>query len=224
MDELSTAIKAVESGADRLELCGPGEGGLTPSEALLAEVSSSVKVPIHMMIRPREGDFVYSPDEFAQMMRAIELAKSHRGEHSEQHGQAVSGRVEAVVLGVLTPQKKLDLPRMRDLTAAARPLRVTCHRAFDSTVDSVEALDQLTELGVDSVLTSGQRETALEGVEVLRSLQERAAGAITILAGGGVRAHNVAEIIAATGVVEVHARASDTRAFYELVRRTRSIT
>lgn len=195
MDSLDAAREAASSGADRIELCGRGEGGLTPSRALLASVISDATIPVHMMVRPRTGGFVYSEDEVAKMRGAIEMA------HEEGAG--------GVVFGVLRPDGTLDVDVMRELTELARPMRVGCHRAFDATPDADAALDQLIALGVDLVLTSGHAPTALEGVATLARHVQRAAGRITILAGGTVRGENVKRIVEGSGVTEVHARATD---------------
>ena len=209
VDTLETARAAEASGAGRLELCGPGEGGLTPSPALLALVMAHAAIPVHVMVRPREGGFRYTADEFAAMRRGVELAK----------GAGAAG----VVFGILRADATLDEERMRDLIALARPLRVACHRAFDRTPDADAALETLLALGVDLVLTSGHAPTAIEGTPTLARLVRRAGDALVILAGGTVRAENVAELVAATGVREVHARASDPAAFAALVRAARSL-
>ncbi len=212
VDTLETACAAVDCGAGRLELCGPGEGGLTPSRALIgavraaltAEGTRAIAVPIHVMIRPREGDFRYSDAEFAEMRDGVLMARE--------------AGAEGVVCGILRADGSLDVERMRTLVDLARPMRVACHRAFDRTPDADAALDQLIALGVDLVLTSGHAATALEGTGTLARHVRRAAGRIVILAGGGVRAGNVRRILDETGVQEVHARASDPQVFAALVR------
>ncbi len=187
------AERAIAEGADRLELCGPGEGGLTPALATLGFVARSLKLPTHAMVRPRAGDFVYDRDDFAKMCVAIPRLREHGA--------------TGVVLGVLEEDGRLDLPRMRELVALADGMRVVCHRAFDATPDADEALEQLIELGVHEVLTSGHAATALEGAATLKRHVERAAGRIEILAGGGIRPHNVRALVTQTGVQCVHARA-----------------
>jgi len=216
VDTLETSCAAVECGAGRLELCGPGEGGLTPSRALIGAVRAAltnegrapVAVPIHVMIRPREGDFHYSDAEFAEMRDGVLMAKD--------------AGAEGVVFGMLHADGRLDAERMRELIALAHPMRVGCHRAFDRTPDADAALDTLIALGVDVVLTSGHAPTALEGTGTLARHVRRAAGRIVILPGGNVRAENVQRIINETGVHEVHARASDAQVFGDLVRASRS--
>lgn len=208
VDQLSTAVAAERNGAGRLELCGPGEGGLTPSPALLAEVMGAVRIPVHAMTRPRTGDFVYSAAEFATMKDEVAMIKA-------------SG-CAGVVLGISNPDGTLDLPRMRELIALARPMRVGVHRAFDATPDADAALDQLIAMGVDVVLAAGHAPTAEEGIANLARYVRRAAGRTVIMPGGGVRAHNVQRIIRETGAPEVHARASDPEVFAALCRAVRA--
>lgn len=204
VDTFEAAVAAAAVGAGRIELCGSGEGGLTPSPVLLREVMAAVAVPVHVMIRPREGDFVYAAAEVAAMHRAI--------------ADAQAAGAAGVVFGVLRPDGTLDTGAMLALIAAARPLRVACHRAFDRTPDADAAFETLLELGVDLVLTSGHARTALEGVDVLARHVRRGGTRLTTLAGGSVRAENVARIVGATGVREVHARATDPEVFTRLVR------
>ena len=209
VDRLDTACAAEASGAGRLELCGPGEGGLTPSSEMLAAVMAAVRIPVHVMVRPRTGDFVYTNDEFDAMRRGVELAK----------GSGAAG----VVFGMLCADGLLDAVRMRELVALARPLRVGCHRAFDATPDADAALDTLLALGVDLVLTSGHAPTALDGVATLARHVRQAGGRMVILAGGNVREGNVVAVVGASDVREVHARAAEPDAFAALVRTVRSV-
>jgi copper homeostasis protein len=189
------AEAAMAAGADRLELCGPGEGGLTPDLATLGWLAQSRGFPVHAMLRPRAGDFVYDADEFAQMCRTIPRLR--------EHGAA------GVVFGVLQPNGHLDVPRMRELVSLSVGLRSVCHRAFDATPDPAETLRELLALGVDEVLTSGHAPTALDGADTLRRLQAQADGRLAILAGGSVRPHNVRALVEQSGVRRVHARAAD---------------
>ena len=204
VDQLETACAAERHGAERLELCGPGEGGLTPSPASLHEVLVAVRIPVHAMIRPRTGDFVYTAEEFAAMREGIAMAKA--------------AGAAGVVFGITHAAGTLDVARMAELVTLARPLRVGIHRAFDRAPDPEVALDQVIALGIDVVLTSGHAESAEQGIPALARLVTRAAGRTVILAGGGVRAPNVRRIINETGVHEVHARASDPEVFAAVVR------
>ena len=149
-------------------------------------------VPVVAMIRPRGGDFVHTPAELARMVDDIRVMRS--------------AGVHGVVFGVLDAHGGIAIDAMRRLIDAAAPLAVTCHRAFDATIDLERALDTLIEMGVARLLTSGGAETASEGASTIASLVARARGDIQIIAGGGVRANNVAALVRATGVAAVHAR------------------
>ena len=195
VETAAQAVAAVEAGADRLELCGPGEGGLTPEPELVDAVVASVNVPVHAMLRPREGNFVYTDAEFALMRADLQRLRAQR--------------VQGVVFGVLLADRRLNVERMRLLVADAAGLTTVCHRAFDYTPDAEAALRDLLALGVDEVLTSGHAPTALEGADALRRLHELGGGQLAILAGGGVRPQNVRALVAQSGVHRVHARATD---------------
>ena len=199
VDSMATSLGAEAAGAGRLELCGSGIGGTTPSYGLMALVRERVRIPIHVMIRPREGNFVYSDDEFDVMCRDIKAARS--------------ARVDGVVFGILRADSTIDEQRMAQLVEEARPMRVGCHRAFDATPNADQALDALLRLSVDVVLTSGHAPTALDGVSQLAAHRVSAGTALTILAGGGVRADNVKQILTKAGVADVHVRATDTAVF-----------
>lgn len=181
---------AVAGGAGRLEVCARLDaGGLTPTDALLAEALATT-IPAFAMIRPRAGDFVYSPRELDNMR--VDLARKRAlGAHG-------------FVLGLLTRAGDVDVHPLRELVALAHPNPVTFHRAFDHAHNRLEALEHLIECGVTRVLTSGGAADAFKGREELRHLVERARGRITILPGGGVRAHNAAAIVHETGVMELH--------------------
>src|SRR5688500_6596319 len=144
------------------------------------------------MVRPRAGDFVYSDGEFAQALREAASAR-RRGAHG-------------IVFGTLQPDDRVDIDRTRRLVEHAGDLPVTFHRAFDAVPDQTAALEDLVTAGVRRVLTSGAAPTALEGADRLAALVEQGAGRLTVLAGGGVRAHNVRALLVRTGVTEVHAR------------------
>jgi copper homeostasis protein len=144
------------------------------------------------MIRPRGGGFVYSGVERDVMLRDVEIARSLG--------------VHGIVIGVLGENGKIDGARTRELVRVAEDLPVTFHRAFDHVTNAGDALDQLIDLGVARVLTSGGANTALEGASRIGALVNQAEGRVGIVAGGGVRESNVQEIITLTGVDQVHAR------------------
>lgn len=195
VDSVESALGAQAGGADRVELCDNLlEGGTTPSAGLIALCCTRLRIPVHVLIRPRGGDFVYSDLELEVMRRDVGVAK--------EFGAA------GVVTGVLLPDGSIDLPRTRALIAAARPLAVTFHRAFDFTRDPDQALDDLIALGVDRLLTSGQAAMAIEGTGILARLVRRAAGRIAIAVGGGVSEENIVSLLEQTGAAEFHVRAT----------------
>jgi copper homeostasis protein len=202
VDTLASARAAMRAGADRLELCGPGDGGTTPSHGLIACVRAACRVPLFVMIRPRPGPFTCTDDEFAVTRADVAAAKALGA--------------DGVVAGILREDGRVDAARMATLVADAAPLPVTMHRAFDRAADLPSALDALVDAGVARVLTSGGAPTALAGADALARLVAHAGGRVAILAGGGVRAHTVQALLARSGVREVHARATDPVPFAEL--------
>lgn len=193
VETLESALAGERAGVDRVELCANlGEGGTTPDAGLIAAVAGQLQVPVFVMIRSRPGDFVYTDEEIRIMTRDI---------------QAIGPLgASGFVLGALAPDHRVDVERTRALVDAAEGLPVTFHRAFDLTPSPTEALEELIQIGVGRVLTSGTAATASEGVDVIAALTEVARDRIGILAGGGIRDHNVVEIIRRTRVGEVHAR------------------
>ena len=191
VDSIESALAAAAGGAQRMELCANlVEGGTTPSAGTLAECRRRLDIPICVLVRPRAGDFLYSAPEFAVLLEDVRRAK--------EAGAA------GVVIGVLQSNGTIDKDRTSQLIAAARPLQVTFHRAFDVCRDAAEALDALIALGVERVLTSGQAPTAPQGVATIARLVRQAAGRIGILPGGGITPENVVALVQATGVSEVH--------------------
>ncbi len=185
-------LNAIEGGADRIELCsGLAEGGLTPSIAMIR--FSSDRIPTNVLIRPRSGDFTYSPEELEVMASDIKAA--------------VEAGAAGVVIGVLTENGHVDKDACRYLLKNANGLDNTFHRAFDLTADPMEALEDIIELGFKRILTSGQSQSALEGAELISELRKRAAGRVSIMAGAGVNPTNAADIVRLTGVNELHASA-----------------
>src|SRR5256885_4769372 len=191
VDSIESALAAARGGAHRIELCANLiEGGTAPSAGTLAVCRSQLDIPIFVLIRPRCGDFLYSAAELAVMLEDIRRAKE--------------AGAQGIVTGVLRADGDMDTDRTRELSEAARPLQVTFHRAFDVCRDAGRALETLIALGVERVLTSGQAGTALEGADTIAGLVRRAAGRIVVLPGGGVTEDNVAALVRATGVTEVH--------------------
>lgn len=205
VDSVEGALASERVGAGRVELCGPGVGGTTPSFGLMAQCRERLKIPMHVMIRPREGNFDYNDDEFESMLRDIKAARS--------------ARADGVVFGILKTDETIDEDRMRALIQAARPMRVACHRAFDATPNATDALEALLRLEVDLVLTSGHSATAMDGRAMLRQHTDRVTGhTLRIMAGGGVRANNVIDIVRDTNVRDVHVRATDPEVFAAAVQ------
>ena len=191
---VASCIAAEEGGAQRIELCDNLlEGGTTPSYATIAVAREKVQIDLYPIIRPRGGDFLYDDLEFAVMQKDIKLCKSLG--------------CNGVVIGLLTADGKVDIPRTKELVKLAWPMGVTFHRAFDMTEDPLQALEDIIETGCERILTSGQRNTATEGIPLLKTLVEKAAGRIAIMVGSGVRAHNIAELVKETGAAEFHTTA-----------------
>ncbi|MGC1451177.1 MAG: copper homeostasis protein CutC [Candidatus Sulfotelmatobacter sp.] len=191
VDSVASAVAAERGGAGRVELCGSLiEGGITPSAGLIEMARAAVSIALHVMIRPRAGDFCYDTDEFETMRRDIALAKRMRA--------------NGVVFGILDPNGNVDVARTRQLADLARPLAVTFHRAFDMTADLFRALDDVCAAGADRVLSSGGELTAQQGRETIAQLIQRAHGRIVIMPGSGIKPDNVRALVAHTGAAEVH--------------------
>ncbi len=189
VEGIASAIAAGEGGADRIELCeNLAVGGLTPSIGTMMSASQNVGGTIHVLIRPRGGDFVYSAHE-------LDVIKNDL--------QRITWEAGGVVLGVLDDHGRIDVGAMRSLIELARPKSVTFHRAFDVVRDPFEALEMLVDLGVDRVLTSGRPGAARDSIDLLARLVERAKDRITILAGGSIRAADL-QMLASAGIKEVH--------------------
>ncbi len=191
VETAGAAVAAERGGAQRVELCTQLRlGGLTPGEELMGFVRESVRVPIFAMIRPRAGNFVYSPEELAQMLRDIAAA------------QRVG--MGGIVLGVLTRDHQVDVERTRELVMAAQPLPVTFHRAFDDVADLDAALEEVIETGAARILTSGGAPTAPDGIEKLARLLAAAKERVIVLPGGGINASNVVHVARQSGARELH--------------------
>lgn len=192
--DIDSAIAAQKGGASRIELCSAlSEGGITPSAGLAAE-ACTLGLTVHALIRPRGGDFLYSPAEVRTMVADIKMLT--------QLG------VDGVVIGCLTADGDIDIAACRTLVDAAQGVNVTFHRAFDRCRNPQEALEQIISLGCNRLLTSGQEATAVDGIPLLTQLVKQADGRIIIMPGCGVNAGNAAQILQATGAKEIHASAS----------------
>ncbi|RHJ52964.1 copper homeostasis protein CutC [Bacteroides sp. AM10-21B] len=197
-NSVESCMAAQAGGADRVELCaGIPEGGTTPSYGNIVIAREALQnTRLHVIIRPRGGDFLYSPTEQRIMLKDIDNAR----------------RLEAdgVVLGCLTADGEVDIPLMKQFMEAAQDISVTFHRAFDVCRNPQKALEDIISLGCDRILTSGQQLSAEMGIPLLKELQQQAAGRITLLAGCGVNETNIARIARETGIHEFHFSARET--------------
>ena len=191
VEALEAAVAAERGGADRIELCSDlAVGGLTPQTALLRAVRQRIQIPIFAMIRPRAGDFVYSPAEFAQMKKSL----------AEARDAGASG----LVFGILNPDHTVDIDRTRELVELARPLPVTFHRVFDECSDLSQALDNVERLGASRILTAGGAASALEGATNIAMLVAAAGERVTIVTAAGIHAGNILQLAKTTRAQEFH--------------------
>jgi copper homeostasis protein len=189
-----SAINAQNAGTDRIELCSElSVGGITPSYGLLLQVAEQVTIPVHVLIRPRSGDFYYTDEEFLQMKANIELCKKLG--------------FQGIVTGVLNLDNSIDVKRTQELIVLSKPLSFTFHRAFDCVIDPIKSLETLMNLGVDRILTSGQKNKALDGLALLKKLKDIAKDKLIILPGSGINSENI-DLFKQAGFTEIHTSAS----------------
>lgn len=193
---LEHALAAQRGGADRIELCVSLDvGGLTPDDELAKAVRANLQIPIFTMVRPRAGGFVYSDAEFAAIRSSIERARQFQ--------------MDGVVLGILTPRGRVDVPRTLELVNLAKGMAITFHRAIDEAADFLEAFEDIKQTGANRILTSGGAPSALAGATqiaklVARSQEKVAQGNVAILPGAGINAENICEVARITGAREFH--------------------
>lgn len=193
IDSVQSAINSEKGGAIRVELCDNlFEGGTTPSAGTIAITRKQISIGLQVIIRPRGGDFLFSDLEMEIMKHDVQTAKNLGA--------------DGVVIGILTPEGKVDKARCAELISIARPMNVTFHRAFDMTVDPFEALEDIVELGCERILTSGQQKSAIEGKALIAELHQKADGRIIIMPGAGIDEYNIDQMIAC-GVEECHVAA-----------------
>lgn len=191
---LPSSIIAERAGAKRVELCeNPADGGTTPSYGTIKQTREKIGISLYPIIRPRGGNFFYDEEEFAIIKQDILLCK--------QVG------CDGISTGVHLQNGEIDTERLKRIVEWAYPMGVTCHRVFDATPDPFKALEQIIDSGCERILTSGQKTTAPEGIEVLANLVQRAEGRIIIMPGAGVRSSNIQQLIDATGATEFHTSA-----------------
>ena len=194
--DIDSVVAAANGGADRVELCcALSEGGLTPSIGMIEDAKSASGIKVNVLIRPRSGDFLYSQAEIRTMIRDIAYCRRIG--------------VNGVVCGALTSDGNIDKDACRRMAYMAGGLHKTFHRAFDMCRDPRQAVHDIIDLGFDRILTSGQSATALEGADLIRDLQAEFPE-ITFIAASGITPDNAAEIVARTGVREIHASAKAT--------------
>ena len=175
-----SAINAEKAGAHRIELCeNLAVGGLTPNYKLAKEVISELIIPVFILIRPRDGDFNYSKNEFEQIKKDIILFKDLG--------------CKGIVSGILTKDKNLDINRTKELIKLSRPLEFTFHRAFDEVINPIETLHQLIKLKVNRLLTSGQMKTAIKGIDMIKKLIILSEDNIKIMPGSGINPGNISK-------------------------------
>lgn len=191
VDSVESAVIAVNAGANRLELCSNLViGGTTPGIFMFQEIKRRCNTLIHVLIRPRFGDFLYTDSEFLIMKKEIEQFKKEGA--------------DGVVIGCLRADGSLDRNGMKELISVAGDMNITLHRAFDLAKDPFQTLEEAISLGIHRILTSGQTNAAPEGVKLLKELKEKANGRIKILAGSGVNEKNIGDLYDKTGIMEYH--------------------
>jgi copper homeostasis protein len=191
IDSIESALNAQTAGADRVELCDNLiEGGTTPSYGTIISARSNLNISLHVIIRPRGGDFLYTDIEYDIMRRDIESC----GE---------SG-VDGIVIGILTSDGRIDIDRTARLVEFSRPMSVTFHRAFDMCADPARGIEEIIQSGANRLLTSGQKKTAFEGSVLINKLIKQAQGRIIIMPGSGVDETNIAGLAKNTGACEFH--------------------
>lgn len=203
LDDIAGAFLAEELGADRIELCaGLIEGGTTPSLGTVSTVLGGIgRIGVRVLIRQRGGDFVYTADELDAMCADIEAI----------HALPIPAGVElGFVIGALLPSGEIDTAATARLVEACGPAPTVFHKAFDQVHDLSAALESLIDLGIGGVLTSGGAPRAIDAADAVSGLVHQSAGRIAIIAGGGVRPENVAELVSRTGITEVHLRAAES--------------
>ncbi len=193
-NSFESAKAADQGGAHRIELCTQlAVGGLTPSHQLIEKVITELNIPVHVLIRPRKGNFCYSEDEINVMINDIDFCKK--------------AGCKGVVSGVLTSENKIDIAATKRLINASKGLDFTFHRAFDCTDNAFEALEDLKTLKIKRILSSGQKSTAFEGLTLLKEINQLSQGEIEIMPGSGINVKNAASF-KKTGFKSIHLSAT----------------
>lgn len=193
-NSFASAVAAQNGGAQRIELCeNLNEGGTTPSYGTIKKVRETTQIKVYVLIRPRAGDFLYTREEFEVMKEDIVNCKALG--------------CDGVVIGILDADGNVDIERTKELVNIASPMGVTFHRAFDSCNNGLQALEDIIHCGCERILTSGMKNTALDGRVFLKELVERAANRIIIMPGSGVNEYNISELMIVTKAQEYHTSA-----------------
>lgn len=192
---IESCIAAQKAGADRIELCaGPGEGGTTPSYALIKEAKRILQIDLYVMIRPRGGDFLFSHEDFEIMKNDVRVCKELG--------------CDGIVTGILTADGKVDKKRCGELLSLAYPLEATFHRAFDRVSDPFASLEEIIDVGFERILTSGLKPKAVDSTPLLSQLIKKSDARIIIMPGSGVSSENIISIAENTGAKEFHSSAT----------------
>lgn len=190
-DSVESAIAAQKGGADRIELCSNLViGGVTPGRALFGLVRKYTDIKIHVLLRPRYGDYCYNTYEFEQLKEEVQMYREMKA--------------EGIVIGMLNADGSLDTYRMKELVKTAGNMKIVLHRAFDVCVNPMAAMEQAIAIGMDTILTSGQQDSAWRGKELLKELYKQSRGRIEILAAGGIDAGVMERLIPYTGISAYH--------------------
>lgn len=188
---IDSCVLAQKAGADRIEFCSDYTvGGITPTHNNIFEVRKLVHISLHVIIRPRGGNFIYSNEEIELMKRDILFCKQHN--------------VDGVVFGVLNSDNRININANKELVELAKPMSVTFHRAIDECIDIETAFNEIIGLGFDKVLSSGGKQSALAGIEILKNCQVKFGEKITIIPGGGIRSNNIELIVKETKCKQFH--------------------
>ena len=191
---LQSSIIAEKVGAKRVELCeNPADGGTTPSYGTIKQTREKIGISLYPIVRPRGGNYFYDDNEFEIIKQDILLCKELG--------------CDGISTGISKLNGEIDTERLKRMVEWAYPMGVTCHRVFDATPDPMQALEDIITCGCERVLTSGQRSSAPEGIDLLAKLVNVAAGRITIMPGAGVRSNNIKTLISNTGATEYHTSA-----------------
>lgn len=190
-DSVQSAVNAQEGGADRIELCSNLViGGVTPGKSLFNLVKKYTDIKVRVLLRPRYGDYCYNQYEFEQLKEEVQIYRELGA--------------DGIVTGMLKPDGTMDLKRMKELIKIAEGMETALHRAFDVCVNPLETMEQTIAIGMDTILTGGQSETAWCGRELLKELQVKSAGRIEILAAGGIDAGEIKKLLPFTGITSYH--------------------